>query len=69
MQSLETVEYVHEKAKEQSEKICSEIITNWTKLGNNHFKFIVSCSVMEKAEYGIYITASSFWDNEVDGSI
>jgi dynein light chain Tctex-type 1 len=36
---------------------------------NKNFKYIVNSLVMQKADCGLNISGSCYWDNEVDGSV
>ena len=36
---------------------------------NKNFKFIANCIIMQKADCGLNISGSCFWDNEVDGTV
>ena len=36
---------------------------------NRNFKFIVNCIIMQKADCGLNISGSCYWDNEVDGTV
>ena len=41
----------------------------WFTNSNKNFKFIVNCIIMQKAECGLNISGSCYWDNETDGSL
>lgn len=36
---------------------------------NKNFKFITNCIIMQKADCGLNLSGSCFWDNEVDGTV
>lgn len=46
----------------------SQILKNITGV-NKNFKFIANCIIMQKADCGLNISGSCFWDNEVDGTV
>jgi len=41
----------------------------WLTNNNKNFKFIVNCIIMQKAECGLNISGSCYWDNDTDGSL
>jgi len=45
-----------------------QILKNITGV-NKNFKFIANCIIMQKADCGLNISGSCFWDNEVDGTV
>ena len=36
---------------------------------NKNFKFIVNTIIMQKAECGLNVSGSCFWDNDIDGNV
>ena len=36
---------------------------------NKNFKFITNCIIMQKADCGLNLSGSCYWDNEVDGTV
>ncbi|XP_051912338.1 dynein light chain Tctex-type-like [Hippocampus zosterae] len=48
--------------------ICEKIL-KFLAAHNKNFKFIVNSLVMQKADCGLNISGSCYWDNEVDGSV
>ncbi|CAD8081001.1 unnamed protein product [Paramecium sonneborni] len=56
-------------AQKKSNTICDTILTKLKDLNNKHFKFVVSCLILQKADFGINLSASCYWDNNTDGSV
>ncbi|CAK86181.1 unnamed protein product (macronuclear) [Paramecium tetraurelia] len=57
-------------AQKKSNTICDTILIKLKDLNNNkQFKFIVSCLILQKADYIINLSASCYWDNNTDGSV
>ncbi|CAK91865.1 unnamed protein product (macronuclear) [Paramecium tetraurelia] len=65
---LDKITYDHTDAQTRSNKICDSILKQLT-TNNKNFKFIVNCLLMQKAECGLNISGSCYWDNETDGSL
>ncbi|CAK59846.1 unnamed protein product (macronuclear) [Paramecium tetraurelia] len=65
---LDKITYDHNDAQLKSNKICDSILKHLT-TQNKNFKFIVNCLLMQKAECGLNISGSCFWDNDTDGSL
>lgn len=60
--------YEHNEAQNLTNKISDQVL-KWLTLQNKNFKFIVNCLLMQKAECGLNISGSCYWDNDTDGSI
>ncbi|CAD8061175.1 unnamed protein product [Paramecium primaurelia] len=58
-----------DESQKKSSTICDTIIIKLKDLNNKHFKFIVSCLILQKADCGINLSASCYWDNNTDGSV
>ncbi|CAD8151591.1 unnamed protein product [Paramecium octaurelia] len=58
-----------DESQKKSNSICDTILTKLKDLNNKHFKFIVSCLILQKAECGLSVAASCYWDNNTDGSV
>ncbi|CAD8095738.1 unnamed protein product [Paramecium primaurelia] len=65
---LDKLTYDHNDAQARSNKICDSILKQLT-THNKNFKFIVNCLLMQKAECGLNISGSCYWDNDTDGSL
>ena len=48
--------------------ICIQILKAITST-NKNFKFITNCIIMQKADCGLNLSGSCFWDNDVDGTV
>jgi dynein light chain Tctex-type 1 len=60
--------YDHNEAQIMTGSI-SDAVIKWLTNANKNFKFIVNTLIMQKAEFGINISGSCFWDNDTDGSL
>ena len=60
--------YEHNEAQNLTNR-SSDIILKWLTNNNKNFKFIVNCIIMQKAECGLNISGSCYWDNDTDGSL
>ncbi|CAD8087398.1 unnamed protein product [Paramecium sonneborni] len=58
-----------DEAQKKSNIICDAILTKLKDLNNKHFKFVVSCLILQKADCGVNLSASCYWDNNTDGSV
>lgn len=64
---LSRAQYNINEAQSWTNIICDSILKELTNF-NKNFKYIVNCLIMQKADCGLNISGSCYWDNEVDGS-
>ncbi|KAM3139517.1 hypothetical protein pb186bvf_008353 [Paramecium bursaria] len=67
-EQLEKTAYDHNDAQSRSNKISDTVLKLLTST-NKNFKYIVNCLLMQKADCGLNISGSCYWDNETDGSL
>lgn len=60
--------YDHNEAQNLTSQI-SDLVIKWLTNANKNFKYIVNCLIMQKAECGLNISGSCYWDNDTDGSL
>ncbi|CAD8162054.1 unnamed protein product [Paramecium pentaurelia] len=69
-QELKQYQYNNiDDAQRKSNIICEIILNKLKDLNNKHFKFIVNCLIIQKADCGINLSVSCYWDNTTDGSV
>ena len=74
-QLLESKNYNVNDAQTWTNQICDEVVVYLLKIlkvitaKNKNFKFITNCIIMQKADCGLNLSGSCFWDNEVDGTV
>ncbi|KAM4796505.1 dynein light chain Tctex-type 3 [Rhinophrynus dorsalis] len=61
------VDYDESKVNEWMAAVVEQSLTHLVKMGKA-YKYIVSCTVMQKRGSGLHTASSSFWDNSTDGS-
>eukprot|EP00919_Chromeraceae_sp_WS-2016_P001179 GHVR01003006.1.p1 GENE.GHVR01003006.1~~GHVR01003006.1.p1 ORF type:complete len:113 (+),score=5.39 GHVR01003006.1:1661-1999(+) len=65
---LEKKNYNVNEAQVWTNQICDDVLKSITTV-NKNFKFIANCIIMQKADCGLNLSGSCFWDNEVDGTV
>ncbi|CAK73049.1 unnamed protein product (macronuclear) [Paramecium tetraurelia] len=69
-QEIKTYNYNNpEESQKKSNSICDTILIKLKDLNHKHYKFIVSCLILQKADCGVSLSASCYWDNNTDGSV
>ncbi|KRX04697.1 hypothetical protein PPERSA_09489 [Pseudocohnilembus persalinus] len=61
-------QYNQNEAQNWTNQLCESILKELTKM-NKNFKFIVNCLIMQRADCGLNMSGSCFWDNDVDGNV
>ncbi|NP_001088001.1 dynein light chain Tctex-type 3 L homeolog [Xenopus laevis] len=61
------VDYDENRINEWMSAVVEQSLTHLVKMGKA-FKYIVSCTVMQKRGSGLHAASSCFWDNNTDGS-
>ncbi|XP_063811633.1 dynein light chain Tctex-type 3 isoform X3 [Pseudophryne corroboree] len=64
---LSGVDYDESRVNEWMSTVVEQSITHLVKM-EKAFKYIVTCTVMQKRGGGLHNASSSFWDNSTDGS-
>uniref|UniRef100_A0A8C4RDT5 Dynein light chain Tctex-type 1 n=1 Tax=Eptatretus burgeri TaxID=7764 RepID=A0A8C4RDT5_EPTBU len=59
--------YQHSKVNQWSSNIVDQCLNHLAKL-NKPFKYIVTCTIVQKNGAGLHLASSCFWDNTTDGS-
>uniref|UniRef100_A0A1B6CW43 Dynein light chain Tctex-type 1 n=1 Tax=Clastoptera arizonana TaxID=38151 RepID=A0A1B6CW43_9HEMI len=59
--------YQQSKVNQWTSAVVEGCITNLTKL-EKPFKYIVTCTIMQKNGAGLHTASSCYWDNSTDGS-
>ncbi|KAJ1532217.1 hypothetical protein ONE63_000837 [Megalurothrips usitatus] len=59
--------YAHTKVNQWTSSIVETILGTLTKQ-QKPFKYIVTCTIMQKNGAGLHTASSCFWDNTTDGS-
>ncbi|XP_029459487.1 dynein light chain Tctex-type 3-like [Rhinatrema bivittatum] len=59
--------YDPEKINQWMAAVVEQCLTHLVKLGKM-YKYIVSCTVMQKTGAGLHTASSCFWDNRTDGN-
>lgn len=61
------VDYDESRVNEWMSAVVEQSLTHLVKM-EKAFKYIVTCTVMQKRGGGLHTASSSFWDNSTDGS-
>ncbi|KAM4698910.1 dynein light chain Tctex-type 3 [Discoglossus pictus] len=61
------VDYDESRVNEWMSSVVEQSLTHLVKMGKA-YKYIVTCTVMQKRGAGLHTASSSFWDNSTDGS-
>ncbi|XP_075445662.1 dynein light chain Tctex-type 3-like [Ascaphus truei] len=64
---LSEVDYDEGKVNQWMSSVVEQSLTHLVKMGKA-YKYIVTCTVMQKRGAGLHSANSSFWDNTTDGS-
>lgn len=59
--------YQHNKVNQWTSNVVEGCLGNLTKL-QKPYKYIVTCTIMQKNGAGLHTASSCFWDNVTDGS-
>jgi len=59
--------YAHNKVNQWTSNVVEQCLNQLTKL-QKPFKYIVTCTIMQKNGAGLHTASSCFWDNTTDGS-
>lgn len=59
--------YEADKVNQWSTKISEQCLSALSKLKKN-FKYVVTCSIMQKTGAGLHTASSCYWDNATDGT-
>ena len=59
--------YSHAKVNQWTSNVVESVLGNLTKL-QKPYKYIVTCTIMQKTGAGLHTASSCFWDNATDGS-
>uniref|UniRef100_UPI00358F647B dynein light chain Tctex-type 1 n=1 Tax=Myxine glutinosa TaxID=7769 RepID=UPI00358F647B len=59
--------YQHSKVNQWSSNIVDQCLNQLAKQ-NKPFKYIVTCTIVQKNGAGLHLASSCFWDNSTDGS-
>ncbi|XP_053560601.1 dynein light chain Tctex-type 3 isoform X1 [Bombina bombina] len=64
---LSGVDYDESRVNEWMSSVIEQSLTHLVKMGKA-YKYIVTCTVMQRRGAGLHTASSSFWDNTTDGS-
>ncbi|KAI8803438.1 Tctex-1 [Cladochytrium replicatum] len=65
--TIQNAAYHHNKVAQWNSNIVELCLKKLTQL-NKPFKYIVTCTVMQKNGAGLHAASSAFWDSTTDGS-
>ncbi|KAI9105015.1 Tctex-1 [Phlyctochytrium arcticum] len=65
--TLQNAAYHHGKVAQWNSNIVEQCLKKLTGL-NKPFKYIVTCTIMQKNGAGLHAASSCYWDNSSDGS-
>jgi dynein light chain Tctex-type 1 len=66
--TIQNSSYHHNKVGQWNSNIVEQILKKLTGL-NKPFKYISTCTIMQKNGAGLHVASSCFWDNSSDGKI
>ena len=64
----ENEEYSAEEAPKLAQKVSKDIVSEVAKK-NGNFKYAVNTAILNKAEGGLHVGSSCFWNADTDGSV
>ncbi|CAH1099110.1 unnamed protein product [Psylliodes chrysocephalus] len=64
--NLSDAEYKPDKISAWSANISEQILASLSKL-NKMFKYVVTCSILQRSGAGLHTASSCYWDNSTDG--
>ncbi|RZC40650.1 Tctex-1 domain containing protein [Asbolus verrucosus] len=64
---LSDITYETDKINQWSAKISEQCLSTLSKL-KKHFKYVVTCSIMQKTGAGLHTASSCYWDSTTDGT-
>ncbi|KAI8998244.1 Tctex-1 [Gaertneriomyces semiglobifer] len=65
--TLQNAMYHHNKVAQWNSNIVEQTLKRLTSL-NKPFKYVVTCTIMQKNGAGLHAASSCWWDSSVDGS-
>jgi dynein light chain Tctex-type 1 len=66
--TIQNSSYHHNKVGQWNSNIVEQILKKLTGL-NKPFKYISTCTIMQKNGAGLHVASSCFWDNSSDGML
>eukprot|EP00127_Corallochytrium_limacisporum_P007330 Clim_evm17s247 gene=Clim_evmTU17s247 len=66
-QNLANVAYHHGKVSQWTSNVLEATLKKLSGLGKP-YKYVVSCTIMQKTGAGLHTATSCYWDSETDGS-
>lgn len=67
-QTIQNAAYHHNKVSQWNSNIVEQALKKLTGMGKP-FKYVVTCTIMQKNGAGLHCASSCYWDNASDGTL